>query len=809
MREEAKLLINLISKVMKSETTLCGNDDRNDVFVQIDQKSDVWNALCVLADRHNLNSILVESMNNEHVHLSKKVSNMLMRKVALSIMQDAAQTEEAEELMNTFENEKIPVIMLKGWVMKKLYPKSYLRSMADIDIYMDNENQYRVHDIMLSRGYKCVSFSHKKDNVYQKPRFLTIEMHKNLFQYEDDWNDFFKEIWNRVEKISNYNYIYQMDKELYYVYMIAHTAKHLIDDGGIGIRAFLDIWVYRKHYENELNYGKIRSDLRRLGLERFENCAVNLSKIWFEQESNADPMYEQMGDYIFQCGAYGNKEFFVINNSAMGENTSRFNYLFRRAFPSKKEMAVRFPIIKDKPYLVVYFWIYRLYKHGWGRQKEVKAEINSTKNVDMVKRHKIKELYQQIGLERQKEISEETEIFLQMLRCILHENLSEKILKSDSSIDWNKLEEIAKEHHLFAFFHEVASRYPEYKRRLNYEKNTDICLNMVAQQIKKTASFLDLYRTFLMEDIHPIVMKGLICRQLYGENAEKRPSSDEDILVKKSDFFKVKEIMERKGFVCSRADVTYAQLEQLQDVGFYEKKTNFLIEVHTNIMGHINENRTQMGEAFKDVFEHTREQVIQGVPITTMSHTEHFAFLVLHAFKHFSLSGVGVRQMLDILLYQTNYEQEIDWATVEQVLEANHALRYLGDLQYIGEKYLGFELSVHFEPCAPIELLEDMMEVGVFGKQKADDLLAARINLNTLNRKKKGIGYWLRIAFPDRDYMMNAQPYLKEKPWLLPVEWLKRWFRFLKKSKQYKGNLMVDGVKKSQKRRELLEKYGL
>jgi len=51
------------------------------------------------------------------------------------------------------------------------------------------------------------------------------------------------------------------------------------------------------------------------------------------------------------------------------------------------------------------------------------------------------------------------------------------------------------------------------------------------------------------QGIYPIVMKGMICRQLYGDLGEHRPSSDEDILVEIKDFYKVQEILEKEGYV--------------------------------------------------------------------------------------------------------------------------------------------------------------------------------------------------------------------------------------------------------------------
>ena len=130
-------------------------------------------------------------------------------------------------------------------------------------------------------------------------------------------------------------------------------------------------------------------------------------------------------------------------------------------------------------------------------------------------------------------------------------------------------------------------------------------------------------------------------------------------------------------------------------------------------------------------------------------------------------------------------------------------------MQFIGLQYLEIEIEVCFETCCPDILLDDLIEVGVFGKNEAVDELAARINLNLINQKKKDINSWLRVAFPDKKFMTNAAPYLEEKPWLLPVEWVKRWCRFYGRAKKYNGNLMMDGVKKSKERMRLLKKYGL
>ena len=52
-----------------------------------------------------------------------------------------------------------------------------------------------------------------------------------------------------------------------------------------------------------------------------------------------------------------------------------------------------------------------------------------------------------------------------------------------------------------------------------------------------------------------------------------------------------------------------------------------------------------------------------------------------------------------------------------------HADRFFGDLVYIGNKYLGFNLPLICEMKYPDELLKDIMNCGVFGNETQELVL--------------------------------------------------------------------------------------
>lgn len=219
-----------------------------------------------------------------------------------------------------------------------------------------------------------------------------------------------------------------------------------------------------------------------------------------------------------------------------------------------------------------------------------------------------------------------------------------------------------------------------------------------------------------------------------------------------------------------------------------------------------------MNDCFENVFKNYREVGIHGISVRTMSHTDHFLFLVLHAFRHFTCSGFGIRQVLDILLYKKEFEVCIDWNYIKEQLSRFDAFLFLSDLIYIGNKYLGFEFAPLSRPCCPEELIEDLLNNGAFGnstqvQRTANQMTGAAV----FGKGKKMIKSLtlLRTLFPSKSQLLVHNPELQMKPWLLPICWVKRWKRFITHSKNNEGNLAKESIELSQRRIKLLKKYNI
>lgn len=401
--------------------------------------------------------------------------------------------------------------------------------------------------------------------------------------------------------------------------------------------------------------------------------------------------------------------------------------------------------------------------------------------------------------------------FCEIIKSVIHPNLECQI-KDD--LDWDCLIQMAKEHNVLPIFIEGAIKFSSYTDRSEYEKEMRIALGIVATQVRRTSAFLTLYNAFRDAGIYPIVMKGLICRNLYGRLDEHRPSGDEDILIPVTDYWRAREVLTANGYLPEQEVEEETQLEWLQEVSFVHPKQKLHIELHLNPMGRETDAHAQMSSYFENVFENYREIEIKEVPVRTMNHQEHLLYLILHAFKHFTGGGFGIRQMLDILLYQERYGTEID---ITQLYERLHRFRadiFWSDMIHIGNLYFGFELSAPQNANCPQELLEDMFICGVFGNKTQAEVIAARATMlatgNYLKNKSSNLlGMLWKSIFPSKEYLMYYSPYLEKKPWLLPVAWMKRWGRFIKKNRNNEANLAAESVKISQRRMKLLKKYDL
>lgn len=363
-------------------------------------------------------------------------------------------------------------------------------------------------------------------------------------------------------------------------------------------------------------------------------------------------------------------------------------------------------------------------------------------------------------------MNREEELFLSLLIGASEENATE--------YNMSTVLKLASEHSVLPLVYENLTSMQGFDKEKHPALQKRV-FSIVFSQTKRTANFKKIYKILLENGIKPIVLKGIICRNLYGDLCDHRPSGDEDILIKKEEYFKVCRILTENGYI-PEENVTEKTLSGIQEITF-RNPNGLNLEIHLNIIGTENKLRRKMNKYFDNIFDKTIIVEIDGCEYHTLDYTENYIYLFYHLFKHFSLTGVGIRQVMDLFKFADAYGDKIDWSAVHDAIKGINAHYLYGDIIEIGNKYWGFSLKNPFGILHPEKLIEDVFFSGAYGNGTAEQRGS---KVKVMAATETG-GRWskLRSIFPTVEAMREHYTVLYDHPYLLPVMWLVRIFRYI------------------------------
>lgn len=128
-----------------------------------------------------------------------------------------------------------------------------------------------------------------------------------------------------------------------------------------------------------------------LGMLEYEKTSSALSKKLFGSPvplSETGLMLEEseMLSYHLASGTYGNTENRIMNTlrkleSGAGEVSfkTKAGYLLKLIFPGRNTLKESDPFVYRHPFLIPFFWIYRLLFRSFGARSRIKTEIFAVK----------------------------------------------------------------------------------------------------------------------------------------------------------------------------------------------------------------------------------------------------------------------------------------------------------------------------------------------------------------------------------------------------------------------------------------------
>lgn len=403
------------------------------------------------------------------------------------------------------------------------------------------------------------------------------------------------------------------------------------------------------------------------------------------------------------------------------------------------------------------------------------------------------------------------EDFFQLLKS----SLQNKKLQIQLSPNYEEILKLASIHKVVPLIYESAYKIESFKQQdTNISKYfKTVSMKIVYSQIQRSERFLQLYKQFNQSKVKILVFKGIILRELYPI-PDERISGDEDLLIEKKDLKKAIEILESNNMERILSD------EEETDVYHYFcKKTGLHMELHTALFGEKSATNKKMEQIFTDVFQDADIININKVEVHTFSIDKHFLYIICHAIKHFVSCGTGIRQLCDITIYIDKHHENINWDYVwSQITDLGYDTLFMNFLQ-IGIDYLGLDESkiiYHKDKnnyyINTENLIEDIMEGGIYGASTQARLNAANMSIDALNKESKSkLNSNLAAIFPKADSLKGRYKYLNKYPILLPLAWTSRICTYIKD----RGSLANMGITAKEtitvgnRRIDLLKEYKL
>lgn len=102
-------------------------------------------------------------MSLDKKYVSPEVYEKFKQNLSVEMLIDGNLSYETEKILKAFDENKIKNIPLKGYFMKKEYPRSDFRSVSDVDILFDRKQADSVKKVFSELGY---TFLNEDDNQY-------------------------------------------------------------------------------------------------------------------------------------------------------------------------------------------------------------------------------------------------------------------------------------------------------------------------------------------------------------------------------------------------------------------------------------------------------------------------------------------------------------------------------------------------------------------------------------------------------------------------------------------------------------------
>ena len=334
--------------------------------------------------------------------------------------------------------------------------------------------------------------------------------------------------------------------------------------------------------------------------------------------------------------------------------------------------------------------------------------------------------------------------------------------------------------------HNLVSIMAQAMEKLGFESDSDIWKRWLKEknQLIYKSVLMDVEREAIQDffeknNIWYMLLKGMVIRKYYPA-PELREMADNDILFDNKYSKEVYEFMTARGYKSDDYNKGYHDE--------YLKPPAYNFEMHRQLVS--SKERPKWYEYYKDVksilikdTNENRETAANSESNNTsnqfyFSDNDFYVYFIVHTYKHFLNSGMGLRTVLDIYLYVSNLQEKLDFDYIEEQLKKLDAYDFEQTFRSIAFKMFDENLEDRkwwdLFDVKEQEMLSYVLDAGTYGN--LENSVAHKMGYTKGEKKKTSdkAKYIFRRLFPSMDTIEEFFPFFYKHKWAIPFLYIYR-----------------------------------
>lgn len=350
-----------------------------------------WSALFTMAKRQKLLPLLLHTAAGIPSYRKACSSNTSTQKPDGKALLDASLQEiyrqvfQENELLNlllSLRQDGLEPVMVKGVVLRQLYPISSLRPSVDEDLLISPREARAYHTALIAQGLipdePDLDLDSASECSYHKPQTPTyLEVHQALFDPASPVYGNFNLLFNGYEARAVTMTVQDVTIRTlcpsdHLLFLILHAYKHFVHSG-FGLRIAADICLFAQKYADQIEMDAIYSDCRDQRCHRFAAAVFQIGDRYLgiaapepfaSAQCDIGPLLEDM----LCAGLHGqdidrlhsaNITLGSIADDRKGKDRSSVS-MRTSLFPSAESLKNRYPYLSKHSWLLPVAWTQRI-----------------------------------------------------------------------------------------------------------------------------------------------------------------------------------------------------------------------------------------------------------------------------------------------------------------------------------------------------------------------------------------------------------------------------------------------------------------